>query len=409
MAATGEALTAERVAQRFGEIAGEPEGQADRAIGLIRPLIGDADLDPAVPADRGDHERLAGRAALQRIGEQAGQDPGEERGVGDHLGQVLGRAQRDLLAARPQVVQARGHHLVKIDRPQVGLDRPGVQPAQIGEVVDHPAHLVHRVARRGEQGRVRAGRAVGLRGRQRRERCPGRGQLLACGLAGSGDQRRPRVQVHGVPGGLGLLVFLAPVAEAGHDLGRAGKEHPQAFPAGHRPAAGQRERVSDRQLYVCSRAFRRLFAGAGHDVTGPAGAIGPPFEQADRGQAGYLAHLLEQGRRVAVATQDAAREPGEGRRLRVVPCGLRPAGAKRGKHLGGPVTAIGRSLPADQVNVDVLGPARQPGRDALAGDERDEAAAAARAEHHLGGVLGAGETQQRIGHVVTWQQAETAA
>src|SRR5208337_2120870 len=110
-AAAGEVLDAERLAECFGEIAGEPHGQAGLAIGA---LIGDADLHPAVPADRGDHGWLAGRAALQRVGQQAGEDPGEERGVGDHVGQVLGRAQRDALAARPQVVQAGGHHLVEV-------------------------------------------------------------------------------------------------------------------------------------------------------------------------------------------------------------------------------------------------------------------------------------------------------
>src|SRR5271166_6906592 len=69
MAAAGETLAVERVAERFGEIAGEPVRQADLAVGLVGPLIGDADLDPAVPADRGDHGRLASRTALQRVGQ----------------------------------------------------------------------------------------------------------------------------------------------------------------------------------------------------------------------------------------------------------------------------------------------------------------------------------------------------
>ena len=194
MAAAGESLSAERVTQRFGEIAGEPERQAGLGTGLIGPLIGDVDLDPAVPADRGDHGRQAGRAALQRVGQQAGQDPGEERGVGDHVGQVLGRAQRDLLAARPQVVQARGHHLVKIDRPQVSLHRPGVQPAEIGEVIDQPAHLVHRAAR------ARASRRRDHPARPRPSppappAPPGPRPAARGPLAGGGEQRRPRAQV----------------------------------------------------------------------------------------------------------------------------------------------------------------------------------------------------------------------
>ena len=57
----------------------------------------------------------------------------------------------------------------------------------------------------------------------------------------------------------------------------------------------------------------------------------------------------------------------------------------------------------------MLGPAREPRGGALAREQGQEPAAAARTENHLGGILGTGEPQQRLGHVVTGQLLEAAA
>jgi hypothetical protein len=60
------------------------------------------------------------------------------------------------------------------------------------------------------------------------------------------------------------------------------------------------------------------------------------------------------------------------------------------------------------VNVNVPGPAGEPRRRALPGEQGGEPAAAAGAQDHLGRVLGAGEPQHRFGHVVAGNLLEGA-
>ena len=247
----------------------------------------------------GEDGRDVSGTAMQGVGHQAGQDAGEELRVGDHIGQALGRAEGDVVATRAQVVEGRGDNVVKIDWPEIGLQRPGVQPAEIAEVGDEPADAVHRAARNGDQSGaiVRCGSGSVIS--QACQGSLGCGELFAGVLTGGGEQGGAGTEVSLVLGGAGVLLVLAAAGNAGHDLDRAGGQNPRVVCAKHASPPGQREGLADREFHVGSGTFWRPFACAGHDVAARACVILPPFQQADRGQAEHLAYLLKQGGRVA--------------------------------------------------------------------------------------------------------------
>ena len=181
------------------------------------------------------------------------------------------------MAARPQVVEGRGEHLVKIDRPEIGLEGPGVQRAEVLEVGHQPAEAVHGAARLGDQRRrssgvsaarcpaaaspsARSGLWRAVRGRarwSRRTARPGRGSR-----PGAGRPRRPAL-----PGGGTRCRPRSGPRTSGA----------RSCPPATRAPAGQRHGLADRHLQVGSAAFRRPFARAGHDVA--AGGVPAAFQQ----------------------------------------------------------------------------------------------------------------------------------
>src|SRR5271165_1821899 len=147
-------LAAQGVAHGFGEVAGQPESEHVwlAALSLWRSVVGDPDLGVAVVARGGECGRLAGGTAVQCLGYEAGKDPGELAGVGDEVGQVFRQAERDGRAAWPQVLQGRREYLVEADRPEVGLQRSGLEPSQVPQVGEEQADPRDRAAGVGGTG-----------------------------------------------------------------------------------------------------------------------------------------------------------------------------------------------------------------------------------------------------------------
>jgi hypothetical protein len=71
---------------------------------------------------------VPGGTAVQCLGDEAAQDPGELPGVGDNVGQVFRHVERDGRAAWPQILQGCREYFVEVDRPEVGFQCPGLQP-----------------------------------------------------------------------------------------------------------------------------------------------------------------------------------------------------------------------------------------------------------------------------------------
>ena len=108
----------------FGEPAGQGEAKTDpgvvvpvaeplegleNAVSLCGrdagPAVGDPQVDLVVVAARGQQYVLAGGTVAHRVGGEVGQDPLEQGGVGEYLGQVIGQADADAAALRPEIIQ----------------------------------------------------------------------------------------------------------------------------------------------------------------------------------------------------------------------------------------------------------------------------------------------------------------
>ena len=169
-----------------------------------RAVVLDLDHDP-VPGARGSqgHRRRRRRVA-GRVLHEVGQALVEERRIGLDRRQVVAECDLDGAAAeqRPQPVDDRAGRVLDVERLAPGVDRAGLDPAQVEERPDHPVEPDRlRLDRR--RGRANLlGRAFRVRVRDRAGRGPDPGQRRAEVVGHGVDERALERRV--TPGHLGL-------------------------------------------------------------------------------------------------------------------------------------------------------------------------------------------------------------
>ncbi|WP_330299822.1 hypothetical protein [Streptomyces sp. NBC_00503] len=115
------------------------------------------------------------RAVSLCLGRRSGQYAREHGRVGDHIGQLLRQPALDRVTAGSQCIEHCGQHLVEGDRPQVQVERPGVQAAQLVEIRKELDGAAHRRPGCGEEPgllRIRTGAHAAQRFVGRTQRAP---------------------------------------------------------------------------------------------------------------------------------------------------------------------------------------------------------------------------------------------
>ena len=275
------------------------------------------------------------RAVAQRVGDQVDQDPFEQAGVGEDLGQVVGDVEADASAGRAEVVEGLRDGLGNAQRLRLHAQRAGLQAAHVEQVVDQAGEVG-----RGTRRRWRAVR----RGRASSKITSGLRRLATAALAEASGVRRSwltaassAVRIRSASasgpavGGLPREPFLAQ-----RDGGLGGERLDDAPVGGRQGAAAQDEgeRVVDGDLDVAVR--RASCRAARRRRPRPArrpGRAADPATAAHRRRSSRvtllrcerLAQLVQQCGQGPFAAQHAAGDGGQGLAPRRGPG--RPAGS----------------------------------------------------------------------------------
>ena len=202
----------------------------------------------------------------------------------------------------PRSSRAAREYLVEVNRPEVGFQCSGLQPPQVLEVGEEHAGARDRAARVGGTGgplvRCDSGGGIGQGG----QGGVGLLELLARLLAGRGEQGRAGARVSRLPCGVRVLLVLVGAGSG-------------------RPPAARRRRTAARassplRVRPCPARVTVPVTGSETSAAGSSGgwspalamtyqrgpgAVAPPLQEADAGQAEHFPDLLQQGGRVARA------------------------------------------------------------------------------------------------------------
>ncbi len=339
----GGVLGGQRAAHRLGEAArhreAEPDAGAARGVPialegleyaflrLVRhpgPAVDDADLHPVGQRARGDEDRCAGRAVLDRVLDEVGHRPLQEPGVdGDH-GQRLGDVELHAVLGDP--AERHRHHLVHVDLADQRGDGAGLQPGHVEQVAHQVVEPVGALLDAFEEFRavlLRPGHVVRAQRADRRLDAGERGaQVVADGCEQRGADA---VALGERPGLLGGLPQSLPVQD---DRGLRGErgQHPAVGGGQHPSGQGERHVVAYGHVHVGVLGPRHARAGAHRARAGPRGHAPGAFQQRRRLHGEGLPDPLQERLQAGLPAQHAAREEGEYFRL----------GAQPGRLMGAP-------------------------------------------------------------------------
>ena len=244
----------------------------DALLQLVRhagPVVRHLEPHRAAIQDRVQLGRPPGGGVPQRVGEQVGQDPLEQAGVGQHQREAV--RHRHLQPQRVVEPARRDRrHLVDRDGAQERLQRPGVQAAHVEQVADERVEPVRVLLDGGQQvGLVGFGPLhVGLP--QAADRGLDRGQRGAQVVADRGEQRGPHPVAFGQRLGLGRLGTQPLPVQRGRRLGgvpgQQGRRGRGVLPGDHQGQVGPDVDARRRRQHPVDAARGGPHPPAGHPL-----------------------------------------------------------------------------------------------------------------------------------------------
>ena len=108
-------------------------------------MIDDPDVQPVSVGAGGHRRRLVGWGELQGVGEQVGQDPLQQGGVGHDLWQVIGQLDLHSIGGVAELVDCQRNDFGDARRLWMYAERPGLQAAHVQQVLDEMGEQVQRL------------------------------------------------------------------------------------------------------------------------------------------------------------------------------------------------------------------------------------------------------------------------